>query len=369
MTRQATSTTDHVKTLLVTVNAPYHTGVDHNSYIEEFKNLIKTDGNEYDEILNIKLREIDSAYFITKGKLDEIKKFCDEKDIKHVFISETLTAKQERNLKDFLERSLTDRTRLILDIFDRSAVTAEGKSQVKIAYLEYLKTRVSGKGIEFDQQAGAVGLRGGPGETAKEIELRYLNLEIEKLKKIIARIQSARDVQRKQRLKNQEPLICLIGYTNAGKSTILNSLTNSQVLAEDKLFATLDTTTKQLFVGNKKIGVLSDTVGFIQQLPPKLIDAFKSTLSELQYADLLLHVVDLANLNWQAHIEVVNNIIADLGIEKKMLYVFNKADLVPNLPEIIGRINLYQAHVVISNKAKDGMQDLLDYLTKWHKSK
>jgi GTPase len=368
MTRQATSTTDHVKTLLITVNAPYHTGVDHNSYIEEFKNLIKTEGSTFDEIISIKLREIDSAYFITKGKLEEIKKLCIDQDIKHIFISETLTAKQERNLRDFLERSITDRTRLILDIFNQSAVTAEGKTQVQIAYLEYLKTRVSGQGIEFDQQAGSIGIRGGPGETAKEIELRYLDLEIRKLKRIIDKIQSAREVQRKQRLKNQETLLCLIGYTNAGKSTILNALTNSDVLAEDKLFATLDTTTKQLYINHKKIGVLSDTVGFIQQLPPKLIAAFKSTLSELQYADLLLHVVDLTNPNWQAHIEVVHQILEDLELhDKKMVYVFNKADLVQDLELIKPQINLFQPHVIISSKSKSGLVPLLDYLTQWHK--
>lgn len=368
MARQATSTTDHVKTLLVTVNAPYHTGVDHNSYIEEFKNLIKTEGSTFDEIISIKLREIDSSYFITKGKLEEIKKLCVDHDIKHIFISETLTAKQERNLRDFLERSITDRTRLILDIFNQSAVTAEGKTQVQIAYLEYLKTRVSGQGIEFDQQAGSIGIRGGPGETAKEIELRYLDLEIRKLKRIIDKIQAAREVQRKQRLKNQEPLLCLIGYTNAGKSTILNTLTNSDVLAEDKLFATLDTTTKQLYINHKKIGVLSDTVGFIQQLPPKLIAAFKSTLSELQYADLLLHVVDLTNPNWQAHIEVVHQILEDLAVnDKKMLYVFNKADLVQDLELIMPQINLFQPHVIVSAKNKIGMEPLLTYLNDWHK--
>lgn len=369
MTKIALSTTDQLNTLLIAVNAPYHTGVDHNAYVDEFKNLIKTYGADYDQVISVKLREIDSAYFITRGKLEEIKKYCEEHDIQRVFISETLTAKQERNLKDFLERNVTDRTRLILDIFDQSATSAEGKTQVQIAYLEHLKTRVSGKGIEFDQQSGSIGFRGGPGETAKEIELRYLNLEVRKLKKGIEKIQSSREVQRKQRLKNQEPMICLIGYTNAGKSSILNALTNSDVLAEDKLFATLDTTTKQLFINGKKIGVLSDTVGFIQQLPPRLIDAFKSTLSELKYADLLLHVVDLTNHNWQAHIEVVHQILEDLEVDKNMLYVFNKADLIPDLESMQERINSYNPHVIVSTKSKNGMTELLTYLEDWRKRK
>ena len=369
MTRQALSTNDHLNTLLIAVNAPYHTGVDHDSYIEEFKSLIKTYGTSYDQIVSVKLRETDPSYFITKGKLDDIKKFCEEHKIEHVFISETLTPKQERNLKDFLNISMTDRTRLILDIFDKSATSAEGKIQVQIAYLEHLKTRVSGKGIEFDQQSGSIGMRGGIGETAKEVELRYLNEEVRKLKRSIEKMHSAREVQRKQRIKNQEPLICLIGYTNAGKSTILNAMTNSNVLAENKLFATLDTTTKQLYVNHKKIGLLSDTVGFIQQLPPKLIDAFKSTLSELQYANLLLHVVDLTNRNWEAHIETVHQILDDLGVHKDMLYVFNKADLVTDLESMLPKINLYQPNVVISTKSENGMQELLTYLTKWHQQR
>lgn len=369
MTRPAVSTSDHLNTLLIVIDAPYHSGIDHQSYVEEFKNLIKTYDTTYDQIISVKLREIDSSYFITKGKLDDIKKYCDEHKIEHVFISETLTPKQERNLKDFLHLNVTDRTRLILDIFDRSAISAEGKTQVQIAYLEHLKTRVSGKGIEFDQQSGAVGVRGGQGETAKEMELRYLNEEVRKLKRNIDKMHSAREVQRKQRIKNQEALICLIGYTNAGKSSILNAMTNSQVLAEDKLFATLDTTTKQLYVNHKKIGLLSDTVGFIQQLPPKLIEAFKSTLSELQYANLLLHVVDLTDRNWEAHIETVHRILDDLGVHKDMLYVFNKADLVTDLESMMSKINLYQPNVIISTKSENGMQELLSYLTKWHNQK
>ncbi len=367
MTKKTVSTLEQEKSALVVVDAPYHTDVDHQAYIDEFKNLIKTYGAEYVKVFSVKLREIDSAYFITKGKLTEIKNYCDEQEIERLFISETLTAKQERNLKDFLEVRVTDRTRLILDIFDQSAISAEGKTQVQIAYLEHLKTRVSGKGIEFDQQSGSIGFRGGPGETAKEMELRYLNLEIQKLKKQIQKIHSAREVQRKQRLKNHEPMICLIGYTNAGKSSILNALTNSNVLAEDKLFATLDTTTKQFYIGQQKIGVLSDTVGFIQQLPPRLIEAFKSTLSELKYADLLLHVVDLTNQNWPAHIQVVNQILEELEVDQEMLYVFNKADAVPQIENMLNQIYAYHPYVIISTKLKDGMQPLLEYLVEWHK--
>lgn len=368
MAKKSLSTTDHIKTLVVVVDAPYHKNIDHESYTEEFKNLVKTYGTEYDKIINLKLREVDNSYFLTKGKLEDLDKLCKENKIKQLFFSEALTVKQERNLKDVLGLDLTDRTRLILDIFEQAATSAEGKTQVQIAYLEHLKSRVSGKGIEFSQQAGIIGMRGGPGETAKESELRYLEEEILKLKKILKKMSSVRETQRKQRLKNQIPMICLIGYTNAGKSSILNALTKSDVLAEDKLFATLDTTTKQLYINSKKIGVLSDTVGFIQQLPHKLIEAFKSTLSELQYADLLLHVVDLTDRNWQMHIHVVHQILEDLEVNKDILYVFNKADAVANLESMLPEVDKYQPNVVISTRSEGGMLPLKNYLEKWHKA-
>ncbi len=159
--------------------------------------------------------------------------------------------------------------------------------------------------------------------------------------------------------------MCLIGYTNAGKSTILNELTKSNVIAEDKLFATLDTTTRALFINNNQKGVLSDTVGFIQQLPPHLIEAFKSTLSELQYADLLLHVVDISDSNWESCIRVVHHILNELDVHKPMLYVFNKADKVPVLDQSAIKIEEYQPHVVIAATSRKGIEPLINYLHSW----
>ena len=185
------------------------------------------------------------------------------------------------------------------------------------------------------------------------------------MKRNLETIQKSRAVQRKRRLENKVPLVCLIGYTNAGKSTILNALTKSKVLAEDKLFATLDTTTRALFINGEQKGVLSDTVGFIQQLPHHLIEAFKSTLSELQFANLLLHVIDASDPNWPSHIKVVQEILLDLGIEKKMLYVFNKIDKVDDLAEFEIQAQEYQPHVLISAKSKAGLQPLIAYLDQW----
>ncbi|TET36905.1 GTPase HflX [Candidatus Dependentiae bacterium] len=363
------STDQHTKTLLAMVHAPYNRTKNIQSYFDEFLNLVKTANIKYEDALSIKLRDIDTAYFFTKGKLAEIREVCEAHNIKQVIISDQLTPQQARNLEDYLECELMDRTDLILDIFEKAAVSAEGKVQVGIALLAHQKTRLAGKGIHLEQQAGITGLRGGSGETVKERDRRHIDEQIKKLKKQLDRMQKARAIQRKQRLERKVLQLCLIGYTNAGKSTILNTLTKSDVLAEDKLFATLDTTTRALFVDGKQIGVLSDTVGFIQQLPHRLIEAFKSTLSELQYADLLLQVIDLSDPNWEAQIKVVHEIIEELDLhEKQMLYVFNKADQVADREAVEPQLELYEPHVVVSATSREGLKPLLSFLKKWSKS-
>ncbi len=360
-------TQSYPKTLLLGIHAPYNRTHDIDTYFEEFLNLAKTNGIENEIKTFITLRSIDPACFLTKGKLEEIKEICEQESIEQVLISEIITSRQSRNLSDFLECSVFDRTELILEIFEKGAVTAEGKMQVEIAILQHKKSRLSGKGIHFGQQSGAIGVRGGSGETAKEKETRYIENGILQLKKNLAKMQRARATQRKQRLNSQIPQLCLIGYTNAGKSTLLNTLTKSEVLVEDTLFATLDTTTRALFIDGKQKGVLSDTVGFIQQLPHHLIEAFKSTLSELQFADLLIQVVDLSDQNWESHIAVVQKILNDLDIQKEMLYVFNKSDLVNNLNEIIPQLELYQPHVIISSLSKKELKPLTEFLSLWKK--
>lgn len=364
MKKQATATVTYPKTLLLGVQTPENYMVNAYSYFEEFRNLAYTNGIQDYEELHIKIREIDPGYFLTKGKRDEVKAFCDEHKIEQVVISEPLSSRQSGNLGELFRCNIFDRTELILEIFEKSAHTAEGKMQVAIARLQHKKSRLAGKGVHFAQQSGTIGVRGGFGETAKEKETRHIEDSILQLKRHLVKMHKARETQRKQRLSNKEPNICLIGYTNAGKSTILNILTNSNVLAEDKLFATLDTTTRSLFIDGKKKGTISDTVGFIQQLPHQLIEAFKSTLSELHHADLLLHVVDVADTGWQNHIKVVHDILQDLEVETSMLYVFNKADKT-DTTLLRGALEKYQPYVVVSSLSKKDIEPLIEYLRNW----
>ncbi len=358
-------TQSYPNTLLLGVHAPYNRTNDIDSYFEEFLNLAKSNKVNHVVELFIKLRQIDPAYFLTKGKRQELKELCQKNEIEQIIISEPLTSQQARNLGDMLECAIFDRTELILDIFKKAAHSAAGKAQVAIAILQHKKSRLSGKGIHFGQQAGAIGVRGGPGETAKERETRHIEQSIFQLKKQLKKTQRTRDTQRKRRLDSQVANLCLIGYTNSGKSTLLNTLTKSNVLAEDKLFATLDTTTRALYINGKQKGILSDTVGFIQQLPHRLIEAFKSTLSELQYADLLLHVIDISNPNWELHITVVHNILQELRIDKKILYVFNKGDKIKNGFALTQALAKYQPYVVTSAQSKNGISPLIEFLATW----
>ncbi|MBA3954030.1 GTPase HflX [Candidatus Dependentiae bacterium] len=364
MKRVETPTVQYPKTLLVGIDSPYNPIKNIESYYEEFENLVRSNGIPYDKIVYIKLRSVDPGYLVTKGKLEELIEICKEDEIREVIFSEPLSPQQERNLSESLQCKVFDRTQLILEIFDRGATSAEGKTQVELAMLQHKKTRLSGQGISMSQQGGRIGTRG-PGETAKEKETQHIERSMHKLKRDLLQLAKHRETQRKQRLNSELPLICIIGYTNAGKSTILNSLTKSTVLAEDRLFATLDTTTRELFIDSKKKGLISDTVGFIQQLPHHLVEAFKSTLTELQHAHLLLQVVDVSDANWESHIRVVHQILEELEVDRPMLYVFNKADKI-QLTDIQERaLKQYQPHILVSAVTPGGLEPLVDFLRTW----
>lgn len=367
MSKKPQTLTHYVpKTLIIGFHTPYNPVSNIQGYYDEFMSLIKTNGIEWHEELFMKLRTVDPAYFLTKGKLEDLIAYCDEHEIEEVIISEALSPLQERNLNNMLNAKVFDRTQLILEIFEKAAHSAEGKTQVEIAMLKHKRTRLAGKGVGMAQQKGVIGVRGGFGETTKEKEKRHIDNTILKLTRQLKQIQQNRDTQRKRRLNNRIKQTCLIGYTNAGKSSILNALTKSHTLAEDKLFATLDTTTRELYVDGEKKGVLSDTVGFIQQLPHHLIEAFKSTLSELQYADHLLHVVDVSDPNWQDHIKVVNKVLENLKVDKPILYVFNKADTLSKFDKTTFiDCQRYEPHVMTSALSKEGLAPLLSYMSEW----
>ncbi len=357
-------TLTHPKTLLVGIHAPYNSTKNIQSYFDEFISLVKSNGILFDETYFTRLRAIDPGYYLTKGKVEEVLKIIQDHHIEEVIISEPLNPQQERNLSELFHCKVFDRTQLILEIFEKGAQSAEGKTQVELAMLQHRKSRLAGRGIHMSQQAGRIGTRG-PGETAKEKEMQHIERAMNKLKKELLQLEKTRETQRKRRINARIPLICIIGYTNAGKSTILNALTKSHVLAADRPFATLDTTTRELYIDHEKKGLISDTVGFIQQLPHHLIEAFKSTLTELKYAHLLLHVVDVADPNWESHIQVVMEVLKELDVDKPMIYVFNKADKVENKELIETALKKYQPQVFTSALSKEGLEPLVDFLRSW----
>ena len=366
MAKQSVNITTYLpRVLILGIHAPDNRTKDIGSYYDEFLSLVATNKVTFHETLFWKIRTIDPVYFLTKGKREELRQFCEENKIEEMIISESFTPQQERNLSEMLNVVVFDRTKLILEIFEKSAHSAEGKTQVAVAMLHYKKSRLAGKGVHMGQQQGGIGVRGGFGETAKERATRDIETQLLKHKKKLERLQRVRASQRKTRMSVNLPLVCLVGYTNAGKSTILNVLTKSCVLAEDKLFATLDTTTRELYIAGTKKGLISDSVGFIQNLPHRLIEAFKSTLDELQYADLLLQVIDISNPNWESHIKVVLAILQELKIEKDMLYVFNKIDKVQTSETLEEKVANYQPHVLICANNNDGLQPLKTYLHGW----
>lgn len=354
---------DVPRVLLLGIHAPYNKVPSAEAYFDEFKSLVDTLEVEYVHEMFIKLRSLDKGYFLTRGKLDDLVEFCKNEKIDEIICSELLTPLQERNIEDITECIVKDREQLILEIFKKSAHSSEGKIQIEMAAVKYMKARIAGKGADFAQQSGYKGGKG-PGETEKEVLRRIFAEKIRQAKKHLDVLQKSRDVQRKQRLSSNIPLVCIVGYTNAGKSSLLNILTHSHVLAENKLFATLDTTTRELFIDGKKKALISDTVGFISQLPHHLIEAFRSTLDELRYADLLVHVIDLSNPSWETQIGVVNETLSDLEIKKPIIHVFNKVDRVaPAKLEMLKlELGVYHPYVLTNTLSKEGVAELVELL-------
>lgn len=272
------------------------------------------------------------ATYIGKGKIEELQLFINTVQATGIITDDELTPAQMKNLEDILDVKVCDRTMLILDIFATRATSKEGKIQVELAMLRYEMTRLAGHGVALSRLGGGIGTRG-PGETKLETDKRVIRGRITHLKSELNNIVSHRNLTREKRIKNSVPVIAIVGYTNAGKSTLLNTLTNAGILSEDKLFATLDPTTRSYSLSNGTGVLLTDTVGFINKLPHHLIDAFRSTLEEAKYADIIVHVVDASNPNRDAQMQVVYDTLNKLNvIGKPIITLFNKCDLPDSEP-------------------------------------
>jgi len=294
--------------------------------LEELAQLAQTAGAKVVGRVLQKKDRPDSALFMGKGKIQEIAMLLQETNANMVILDDELTPSQQHNLERFLGVKIVDRTALILDIFTQRARSSEGKLQVELAQLRYTLPRIGGQGLILSRLGGGIGTRG-PGETKLEVDRRRIYAKIHDIEKQIEKLKKHRTLHRAGRKSSQLPTVALVGYTNAGKSTLLNSLTDADVFAEDKLFATLDPTTRLVLLpGGQKI-LLTDTVGFIQKLPHHLVSAFHATLEEVQEADLLLHVIDLSQENWQQQHDAVLNVLKELDADQKPTFdIFNKID-------------------------------------------
>ena len=296
----------------------------------------------------------DAHSFIGEGKAQEVKMLAEFTEATMVVFDNELSPGHIRALEEILGVTVLDRSALILDIFAQRAKTREGRLQVELAQYKYLLPRLSGMGKSLSRQGGGIGTRG-PGETKLESDRRHIRERIARLQTELEQVRQVRGVQRERRMKNSVPVVAIVGYTNAGKSTLLNQLTNAGIPANNRLFDTLDTTSRQLTVSENLDVILSDTVGFIAKLPHHLVDAFRATLEELEYADLLLHVIDSADPNREEHIQVVDSLIGKLAKPgTKVLRCYNKADLVS--PE---DIPIGEDVVKISARSGAGMDTLL----------
>ncbi|HEY5328227.1 MAG TPA: GTPase HflX [Mucilaginibacter sp.] len=311
------------RAVLVGVITQGETDEQAKEYLEELEFLVTTAGAETVKSFTQKLQRPDRATFVGSGRLEDIKAFVTEEEIDMVVFDDELTPSQLRNIENELQVKILDRNNLILDIFAGRAQTAQAKSQVELAQLQYLLPRLTRLWTHLERQKGGIGMRG-PGESQIETDRRLILNKIDLLKDKLKLIDKQNATQRKNR--NQQIRVALVGYTNVGKSTIMNMISKSDVFAENKLFATLDTTVRKVVIENVPF-LLSDTVGFIRKLPHDLIECFKSTLDEVREADILIHVVDISHPNFEDQIRTVNETLKDLGaIDKKVITVFNKID-------------------------------------------
>jgi GTP-binding protein HflX len=330
--------------------------------MEELAELANSAGAEVVNTVTQKLQKPTAPYYIGKGKAELIKESFKDQHVTSVIFDDELSPAQGRNLENLLSRKVLDRTQLILDIFAQRARSREGRLQIELAQLQYLLPRLTRMWSHLSRQTGGIGTRG-PGETQLEVDRRRVQERIARLERELEGVRKVRTVQRQGRKRHQWPVAAVVGYTNAGKSTLLNLLTGADVVAENKLFATLDPTTRSLTLPNKQRLLLTDTVGFLRKLPHTLIESFKATLEEVVEADLLIHVVDLSHPRVDEHIAAVDTVVKELGaFGKQTLVVFNKIDALAN-DDLIGvYTSRFPGSVAISARKGTGVSGLVQAL-------
>ena len=314
--------------------------------LDELSQLALTAGLKPVAKMTCKRKAPDAALFVGSGKADEIKFMAEQMGAKEILFDQSLSPAQQRNLERHLGLPVNDRTLLILEIFGQRARSHDGKLQVELARLQYLSTRLVRRWSHLERQRGGIGTRGGPGETQIELDRRMINDAIKRTKDRLSKVKKQRSTQRRQRDRRNSFNVSLVGYTNAGKSTLFNSLVKARAYAADQLFATLDTTTRQLYLGEAgRSASVSDTVGFIRDLPHGLIDAFQATLQEAADADLLLHVVDASNPNYPEQMNEVKRVLREIGAEDVPQWlIFNKIDTIPPERQPLEMFDLYEVN-------------------------
>ena len=360
---------NHERAILIGLEQDGVSKWDLRDSMEELAELANSAGAEVVDTITQKLQKPTAPYYIGKGKAELIKDSLQGRQVTSVIFNDELSPAQGRNLENLLARKVLDRTQLILDIFAQRARSREGRLQIELAQLQYLLPRLTGMWEHLSRQTGGIGMRG-PGETQLEVDRRRVQERIARLERELESVRKTRAVQRQGRKRHQWPVASVVGYTNAGKSTLLNLLTGADVVAENRLFATLDPTTRSFTLPNKQRVLLTDTVGFLRKLPHTLIESFKATLEEVSEADLLIHVVDLSHARVDEQMEAVDKVTKELdAYGKQTLIVFNKIDNLPDRELAETYVKRFPGSVAISARTGEGVnrlvQALQDALSSW----
>jgi GTP-binding protein HflX len=350
------------RTLLIGLETPQSESWRIQESLDELAELVESAGGEVAHSATQKLEKPTAPFYIGKGKAEELAKIAKSSGVNSVVFDDELSPAQARNLERVFSTKVIDRTQLILDIFAQRAKTKEGKLQIELAQLKYLAPRLTRMWTHLSRQSGGIGTRG-PGETQLEVDRRRVQERITRLVKDLQLVRKHRQIQREGRQRHHWPVCALVGYTNAGKSTLMNQLTQASVFANDQLFATLDPTIRQFILPNHQKILLGDTVGFIQKLPHNLIESFRATLEEVQEADVLIHVVDLSNPNWKHQIDAVDQVLRQIDSgEKQTLHVFNKVDSLADGAILEPILRQYPHAVAISARNGTGLDLFFDEL-------